>query len=144
MAQWELVAWVKWGFSALALLAVGCGDYPVLQMRQYSTVDGTERLNGSGCVGTQKGEQTGAGAGVAPGASTPGPAFSYEYDGTGDGIQFIVRDGAGAELANHYYDADFLNSGKRDEIDVTPGGVPVRFVHWGEKACDGSSSEPPP
>jgi hypothetical protein len=148
MAAWELVVrarkeFVKKGLWALGLLACGCGKNPVLQMQEYSTVDGKETLNGSGCVGTDNGETTGAGTGVAPGGDTPGPGYSYEYDGTGDGVHFVVRDGTGAELATRDYDGVFLDSGKRDEVIVEPGGISVRFVHWGAKVCEGSSAVAP-
>jgi hypothetical protein len=126
----------------VALLAFGCGESPVLRAQEYSTIDGTEQLIGSTCFSSAKGGEATTGTGAAPGAdTTSAPSYSAEYDGTGDSVRFIVRDATGAELAQRTYDSDFLDSGKRDEVTVAPGGIPVRFVHWGDKQCDSAGGE---
>src|SRR4051812_30609203 len=142
MVERERFVWASKGLVVLALLAVGCGESPVLQTQEYSTIDGVESLTGSSCFSAAKGGKATTGTGASPGGdATAAPSFSAEYDGTGDAVHFSVRDAAGAELAERTYDAAFLDSGKRDEVAVAPGGIPLRFVNWGAKACDNDAAQ---
>jgi hypothetical protein len=142
MVERERLIWASKGLVVLALLAVGCGESPVLQTQEYSTIDGVESLTGSSCFSAAKGGRATTGTGSAPGADTTlAPSFSAEYDGTGDAVHFSVRDGTGAELVERTYDAAFLDSGKRDEVAVAPGGIPLRFVNWGAKTCDNDPAQ---
>lgn len=144
MVERERLVWASKALVVLALLASGCGESPVLQTQEYSTIDGVESLTGSSCFSAAKGGEasTGTGTGVAPGADTTSvPSYSAEYKGTGDAVHFSVRDATGAELAERTYDAAFLDSGKRDEVAVTPGGISLRFVNWGAKACDSDAAQ---
>ena len=139
------MVWANKGLAVLALFVSGCGQGPVLRTQEYWTSDGSEKLMGDGCVSTDRGAKDGMGSGVAPGGDpTLAPSFLVEYEGTGDGVHFVARDEAGVELAERNYDAAFLASAKHDEIAIEPGGFPMRLVHWGEKSCDLSATEPAP
>jgi len=145
------MGWSSWGHltqtvAALAsvatvLLDVGCQDGPFLQTEQFVTRGGQEERVGTACIAAQKGSGLGGGrapgvpgaAGESAGASTNGYSFSYE--GTGSGVRLTVTDGSGQTLAARNYDSAFIDTGRKDELNVEADGEKLRFVAWGVAEC---------
>lgn len=132
----------RWATTAVRLmgplaLVSACSDGPYLMTEEYMTREGQEEeYIGGGCVGVEDGGGMGSGTAGAAGQAASFPSFSLSYEGTGDGVHFVVSDGDGTVVAERSYDRDFLTEGKREEIVAPVTNGSLRFVHWGSTKCE--------
>jgi hypothetical protein len=145
------MGWSLFGRVGLALaggvvgvsagLIGGCQNRPFVQTEQYVTRDGREQQIGSACAGFEK--DSGFGAGLLPGvpgaAGDPGVdetnGYAFKYEGTGNSLRLSVTDAHGQTTAERSYDGAFVESGRKDELEVDAGEQRLRFVAQGVSEC---------
>lgn len=132
--------------SVVGLVTAGCAEGPFLQIEEYVTKPGEpEAYAGGSCFSPDKGNASGGA--TAPGAfGSAGEAaaslgYSYGYEGRGKAVRFSLSDYDGQLVAERHYDAVFLESGRKDVVDLQIFGQNLRFVHRGVAKC-GELREP--
>jgi hypothetical protein len=132
--------------SMLGLAVTGCAEGPFLQTEEYVTKPGElEVYTGGSCFSPDKGSASGGA--TAPGTfGSAGEAaaslgYSYGYEGRGKAVRFSLSDYDGRLLAERNYDAAFLESGRKDVVNLQIFGQNLRFVHRGVAKC-GELREP--